>query len=374
MARVTHLADLMHRAEASNGTAIPSNWILSTDGTKALAWRPETTSSGAVSYGSNATHVSDSSDGGAATTASRSDHRHLGVRSVSHASNTFFGDLTLQTEGGLYIVKPGPGILKFGSTGGGAAGGGTTITVEEVDGSPTGSVSKLVLPNGTLSIVGSTATYTPSGSGTTIEYGDLKPATPTLDFTGSDLASATATSYQGSFAVTDCYEQAVDGSHLMMGYASQMGHIYWSASNVDQELIVGNFRAEGNIQILAGSRMYGIALLDTSSNGVGIVVYGDNNVYLAEILNGQYNAQYGNIAGLGHDANGLPHYTYALRLTRVGNTWDGYLSVDGDNWDYHMSATGSKTITVARKAIGLFYNTGTATHIGTLQADYLHTA
>ena len=172
MARVTHLADLMHRAEASNGTAIPSNWILSTDGTKALAWRPETTSSGAVSYGSNATHVSDSSDGGAATTASRSDHRHLGLRSVSHASNTFFGDLTLQTEGGLYIVKPGPGILKFGSTGGGAAGGGgTTITVEEADGSPTGSVSKLVLPNGTLSIVGSTATYTPAGgSGPTHSY------------------------------------------------------------------------------------------------------------------------------------------------------------------------------------------------------------
>lgn len=43
-------------------------------------------------------------------------------------------------------------------------GGGGTIVVEEVDGAPTGSIDTLVFPNGTLSIVGSEATYTPASS------------------------------------------------------------------------------------------------------------------------------------------------------------------------------------------------------------------
>lgn len=47
-----------------------------------------------------------------------------------------------------------------------AGGTGTLATVEEVDGSPTDSaVTKLVLPNGTLSIASHVATYTPAGGG-----------------------------------------------------------------------------------------------------------------------------------------------------------------------------------------------------------------
>lgn len=40
--------------------------------------------------------------------------------------------------------------------------GGGVMTVEEVDGSPTVVASKLVMPNGTLGVVGSVATYTPA--------------------------------------------------------------------------------------------------------------------------------------------------------------------------------------------------------------------
>src|SRR6185295_5138556 len=47
----------------------------------------------------------------------------------------------------------------------GAGGSGTMTTVQEVDGSPTDSaVTTLVLPNGTVSIVGHVATYTPPAS------------------------------------------------------------------------------------------------------------------------------------------------------------------------------------------------------------------
>jgi hypothetical protein len=46
------------------------------------------------------------------------------------------------------------------------AGGGAALTVEEVDGTPTDSaVTRIVFPNGTLSIASHVATYTPAGGG-----------------------------------------------------------------------------------------------------------------------------------------------------------------------------------------------------------------
>jgi hypothetical protein len=48
----------------------------------------------------------------------------------------------------------------------GSGGGGSSLTIEEADGSPTHATpSKLVFPNGTLGLVGSVLTYTPSGGG-----------------------------------------------------------------------------------------------------------------------------------------------------------------------------------------------------------------
>jgi hypothetical protein len=47
-----------------------------------------------------------------------------------------------------------------------SSGGSSSLTVEEVDGSPTDSaVTKLILPNGTLAIASHEATYTPASSG-----------------------------------------------------------------------------------------------------------------------------------------------------------------------------------------------------------------
>lgn len=74
--------------------------------------------------------------------------------------------------GGLYACSThaliyqtdGSSWTTWATLGSGAAG--TITTVEEVDGSPTDSaVTKIVFPNGTLSIVGHVATYTPSGGG-----------------------------------------------------------------------------------------------------------------------------------------------------------------------------------------------------------------
>lgn len=160
--RIKHLGDLMHKSIASNGTAVTSNWRLSADGLTNVVWSPESPAGG-VSYGSNANDIGNPSAPGASNSVSRADHVHRGVRSVSHASNTYYGDITLETEGGLYIVKPSANTYRLGSTSGGAGSG---LTVEEADGSPTDSaITKIKFPNGTLSIAGHVATYTPAASG-----------------------------------------------------------------------------------------------------------------------------------------------------------------------------------------------------------------
>jgi hypothetical protein len=169
--RQTHLADLMHRAEASNGTAIASNWILSTDGTKRVKWRPETTGgTPSLSYGSNANDVGNPSAPGASSLVTRADHVHRGVRSITaNGSNSLFGNVNLQAGTGIALGVSGQDvtITNTGSSSGG--GSGTNLTIEEVDGSPTVAATKLVLPNGTLGVVGTVATYTPTGGGSLTE-------------------------------------------------------------------------------------------------------------------------------------------------------------------------------------------------------------
>lgn len=68
--------------------------------------------------------------------------------------------------------------------------GSTGLTVEEVDGSPTNAgITKIVFPNGTLGIVGTVATYTPSvgGGGDLVRLGSpvvLAVDTAAITFTG----------------------------------------------------------------------------------------------------------------------------------------------------------------------------------------------
>lgn len=60
---------------------------------------------------------------------------------------------------GQVLTSNGPGTDPTWNPSGGG------LTIEEVDGSPSVAATKLVLPNGTLSVVGTVATYTPAGAG-----------------------------------------------------------------------------------------------------------------------------------------------------------------------------------------------------------------
>jgi len=208
------------------------------------------------------------------------------------------------------------------------------------------------------------------GGGATIQYGSLKPAPPDDDFDYASLGAAgwAANNQAGSFALTDCFPQAIDGSHVQLGYHDKSGSILKSQANADLDYRVGGFRVEGNLHPSQGQKFPGIAVVDSSGNGVALVFNSDLHTYLAELTAYAWTG-----TTYGSWQNTTPEYAinhsgYVMRITRVGNTWTGYLSFDGVNWTA-MSATGSKTITVNRIAIGTWKpNDGAAR--GRILADW----
>jgi hypothetical protein len=76
--------------------------------------------------------------------------------------------------------------------------------------------------------------------------------------------------------------QGVDwaGSSVELQYSNQRGSIYVTHANTDFEFEVGGIAMRGGG---GATVMFGIAALNSSGTGVGIVVYTDNNAYLATI-------------------------------------------------------------------------------------------
>jgi hypothetical protein len=77
------------------------------------------------------------------------------------------------------LVLAGQVFGRRSAAGAGSSSVGASLTVEEVDGSPTGTVTKIRFPNGSVGIVGSTATVTISG-GSAFTYATTAPVGPAL--------------------------------------------------------------------------------------------------------------------------------------------------------------------------------------------------
>lgn len=125
--------------------------------------------------------------------------RYVGATaSGAPASGTFLkGDFVIDQTGTVYICttagSPGTWAAPSG-------GGGGSLTVEEVDGSPTDSaVTKIVFPNSTLAIASHVATYTPAGGG-----GGNYTQLATFDL-GADTADFDFTSISGSYRALEIY-------------------------------------------------------------------------------------------------------------------------------------------------------------------------
>src|SRR5262245_7360185 len=126
--RITHLADVYHRAEMSNGTSVPSNWALTSTGSNfGITWSPQ--SGGSVSFGSNANEVSFANAGGASSLASRADHVHRGITSVAVSSNTFTGPVTFAPGANMALTTAGQTITWHSTASGGGGVAGSTQVI-----------------------------------------------------------------------------------------------------------------------------------------------------------------------------------------------------------------------------------------------------
>lgn len=239
--------------------------------------------------------------------------------------------------------------------------GGSLATLSDVDLTGLSDGDSLVYDNGSgLWLPGS------GGGGSTIQYPQLKPGSPTDDFDGASLGGGyTSHSSQGSFATTDCITQARDGSHLRMMFTAQMGALYVSHANGDFDFRAGGIRPFGQLDG-ATQTLFGIAGLNSSGTGVATTIFNDNNAYVHNITAWQAGTSLASLSGYGHNLYGASEYW--LRLTRVTNTWAGYVSLNGRSWI--SIGGGSGTITLDRLAIGMFYNTGVA-YTGALECDWI---
>ena len=217
------------------------------------------------------------------------------------------------------------------------------------------------------------------GGGATIQYPALKPGSPTYDFATASLPGALAAhSSGGSFATGSCITQGIDwmGSSLEMQYSAQFGVLYVTHADTDFDFTWGGICYHGGFTETAGPAselMYGIAALNSSGTGVGVVSYtADQNAYLATISTWGYNTFSDTWTNGGGGTRGATHGEMWMRLKRVSGTWTGYISKSGRVWDFTF-ATRADSITVDRLAIGIWYDSSKV-YSGRLTSDYLHVA
>lgn len=212
-----------------------------------------------------------------------------------------------------------------------------------------------------------------AGGGATIQYPGLKPGTPTYDFAGASLDAAfSAHSGAGSFTTSHVKTQGIDwgGSSVEFQFSGQNGRIYVTHADTDLDFSVGGITKHGFLGV--SPWMFGIAALNSSGTGVGVVVSTDSNAYFATITSWTYASFSHTGSNYGHNhSENTPTW---LRLVRTSGTWTAFLSVSGRAWDSSFGgATRADAITVDRLAFGTFYDAASAFN-GRLTADYFHVA
>lgn len=166
-----------------------------------------------------------------------------------------------------------------------------TITAQEVDTNPSGQVDKIVFPNGTLSIVGKTATYTPVGGAATLTTketdGTPSVATTTLNFpngtltdngsgavtfgytagNGLTLTTGTLAVGAGTGITANADDIAVDTAVVVRKYATAVGDAVATSFTVTHNL---NTR-DVTVQIYEAASPYARVLADVEHTTVNTV-------------------------------------------------------------------------------------------------------
>jgi hypothetical protein len=154
--------------DAAAGTG--SLRTLGTSGTSAAAGNDGRLSDARTPTTHASSHVGGGSDAIAAFVASGAGPQE---RRGPRSRRPLAGTTKFLREDATFAVPPGTG-------------GGSALTIEEVDGTPSVAATKLILPNGTVSVSGTEATYTPSGGGSgdwTLIASVVRGSNGTISFT-----------------------------------------------------------------------------------------------------------------------------------------------------------------------------------------------
>lgn len=249
---------------------------------------------------------------------------------------------------------------------------GDTFTVVRAAEEYNGSSSTSTHGIGDLVLSVLTVDSLPTGGGSTIQYGSLKPAPPTYDFAAASLDGAfSVNSSQGSFGTGNIFTQAKDGSHACLAFNAQMGAMYVSHGDTDLDFHVGGLQLEHVEAAGNAGVMVGIAALNSSGSGIGVLAYTDAHQYLVDISSWNYNSfsATATMKGMMWNNNIALSGPMSMRLKRISGTWTGYWSKDDQNWN--AFSTRADSYTVDRLAVGLFYTTSQP-YWGKVYVDYFH--
>lgn len=363
----------------SDGSSTWSEWYDGSDATS--------------SFGSNVNAVSTANAPGSSNSNTRSDHVHLGVTSVSHASNTFSGPVILTASGVLGITVPTPGTFNLSSTGGSgsgstadhnhtaAAGDGGDLDAAVIDGHlvfneeaapstpASGTIAVYAKSDGRLYSKDDAGTeYGPFSSGSGALVGERKAwdnsGTYPLHTDGSEFEYADLTAFDAfwtrrNVATGDVFNPP--GSHTEFKFDAQGDAIYRAMTFPTDGWLVAEFTLTGWSSGAAGDQdnMFGLAILDTSGNGMGYAPY--QGLFYNINVTGWAYASFGNSAtpsaGVYNDYLSGGHVW--LGLERISSTqYRGAHSTSGTAWDTRPTANTPTAFTPAYICLVRMFSSG----------------
>lgn len=118
-----------------------------------------------------------------------------------------------------------------------------SITIEEVDGSPTGKANKLVFSNGTVTIAGNTATITSGGGSLTVKEVDGTPS----DTASTIIVPNGTLSFDGDDATLNLTLDTLDTTGILEQIAVQLADGFGVTSSDFPNGLIGDFNQDGYV-------------------------------------------------------------------------------------------------------------------------------
>jgi len=266
---------------------------------------------------------------------------------------------TTASTGAVEEISIGSGLTLAAGSLSASGGSGTVTTVEEVDGSPTDSaVTKIVFPNGTLSIASHVATYTPTGGSGTRAFGlDRASFDGTYgdDFDGASLNGRWTRHNQTSGQETYQVGGLASALQVAHGTTNAAEYIYQTDPNNTNQTWEASFSWR---QTTSTGQMFGIICVTSAGTGVAAMLYDNTQgYYVANVASHTFSSSLASqtfpTTVIGYLQSGGRLW---LRLRKASGLYAASYSLDGQVYSPEVSGTPT-SFTPDRIGVGRFLGT-----------------